>query len=317
MVVRGYSTRVEPSDRITEIFHRICLMAGSRTILEDVRKEAETTGVSAAIHNKDKAAIYDWLLTEFNFQGVSNHAAEVYLGKHGHVRWEDIEHNSQNSQCEHLQDFRSLLHCRYDKISFTCSEPELIGTCPLPAHRLRNGRLNRTAYSLYRFIQDHADGNIDTWIDQRLARRFASSPARQASLIEPMRDIYGVSDKVLTMSLSILLMGVGILRPRWFAAGKVMIAVDTLIHNMFCRTGLLYEYGKPHAYGAACYRPGGCADLIWNTAQDIDARLYNPSFPRLFPRFVQHALWRYCAQSELNISNGNRIEDSRPCDLQI
>jgi len=46
----------------------------------------------------------------------------------------------------------------------------------------------------------------------------------------------------------------------------------------------------------------------------IDARGFDPSFPTIFPRFVQHALWRYCAQDGLNICNGNEIEDSRACE---
>jgi hypothetical protein len=69
----------------------------------------------------------------------------------------------------------------------------------------------------------------------------------------------------------------------------------------------------PHSYGAACYQAGGCADIIETVAQRIDARQFNPGFPQPFPRFVQHAIWRYCAQSGLDVCNGNRIDDRKSC----
>jgi hypothetical protein len=60
-------------------------------------------------------------------------------------------------------------------------------------------------------------------------------------------------------------------------------------------------------YGAGCYRPGGCADIIQAVAERIDARQFNPLFPQPFPRFIQHAIWRYYSQSGLDVCNGNRI----------
>ena len=41
-----------------------------------------------------------------------------------------------------------------------------------------------------------------------------------------------------------------------------MIAIDTLVHNFLVRTGILQRFDADHPYGAACYRPGGCADII-------------------------------------------------------
>ncbi len=92
-----------------------------------------------------------------------------------------------------------------------------------------------------------------------------------------------------------------------------MIAIDTLVHNFLHRTGILARFNANHLYGAACYRPGGCADIIAAVAERIDARQFNPAFPQTFPRFVQHAIWRYCSQSGLDVCNGNRINDARRC----
>jgi hypothetical protein len=93
-----------------------------------------------------------------------------------------------------------------------------------------------------------------------------------------------------------------------------MVTIDTLIHNLLHRTGTLAQCEAEHAYGPACYVPQGCAALVRALAQEIDARAFDPSFPALFPRFVQHALWRYCAQDGLSICNGNQIDDSRACE---
>jgi hypothetical protein len=48
--------------------------------------------------------------------------------------------------------------------------------------------------------------------------------------------------------------------------------------------------------------------------QPVDAAAFNPAFPRVFPRFVQNAVWRYCAESGLDVCNGNRIHDTGRCD---
>jgi hypothetical protein len=69
----------------------------------------------------------------------------------------------------------------------------------------------------------------------------------------------------------------------------------------------------PLSNAFACYRPGGCAEIIQPVAERIDARQFNPSFPQTFPRFVQHAIWQYCSQSGLDVCNGNRINDAKRC----
>jgi len=53
---------------------------------------------------------------------------------------------------------------------------------------------------------------------------------------------------------------------------------------------------------------------VQSRAQQIDARQFNRRFPATFPRFVQYAIWRYCAQQGLGICNGNQIDDRKRCD---
>ena len=52
-------------------------------------------------------------------------------------------------------------------------------------------------------------------------------------------------------------------------------------------------------------------DIIQTVAERIDASQFNPRFPKVFPRFVQHAIWRYCAENGLDVCNGNQINDDK------
>jgi hypothetical protein len=179
-------------------------------------------------------------------------------------------------------------------------------------------RSAQPARSLFLFIRDLADGDLVGWIDNQLAAADDPIvPDRIARMIEavigPVRHVYGVGDKVLMMALSCILIGGGNGRPRWVEVGSGMIAVDTLVHNFLHRTGILGRFDADHLYGSACYRPGRCADIIRTVADHIDARAFNRGFPNQFPRFVQHAIWRYCAQNGLNVCNGNRIDDRHAC----
>ena len=74
---------------------------------------------------------------------------------------------------------------------------------------MRNGNLNQMAYSLFLFIRDVADGDLVTWIDRQLAAAENQPGDRLAnlrrSLVEPVRQVYGISDKVAAMALSSLL----------------------------------------------------------------------------------------------------------------
>jgi len=184
---------------------------------------------------------------------------------------------------------------------------------PLLRHRLRNGRLNQIAYSLFLFIRDVAGGDLVGWIDQQLRQRVKDPVVAVERVIGPMRHIFGVSDKVLAMALASLFIGARRVRPRWFRIGVRLIAIDTLVHNFLHRSGILRRFGAEHPYGPRCYEDGGCAGIIRTVASRIDARLFNSAYPANFPRMVQFAIWRFCAADGLNVCNGNMIDDTAAC----
>jgi len=82
-------------------------------------------------------------------------------------------------------------------------------------------------------------------------------------------------------------------RPDTFGAGWTAESLANLEIGMRPGRCVSYRFRADHAYGLACYQPGGCAEVIETVAQQIDASKFNRRFPRTFPRFVQHAIWHY------------------------
>ena len=167
-----------------------------------------TDALCAAVERHDTAALFDRLIHDFSFQGISDEIAENYMRRHGQATWRSVRKNlARQPSCPKLKTYWHFHACRYEKTSRTCAEPDHIAACPLPTHRLRNGHLNQIAYSLYLFIRDVADGDLVGWIDDRFDQandKPAADPLERKSrtaLIEPLRNVYGVSDKVLAMAL--------------------------------------------------------------------------------------------------------------------
>jgi hypothetical protein len=106
-------------------------------------------GVSSAVASADSAAVFDWLLTSFSYQGISDRAAWSYMQEHGTASWAAMALAFEGSPatCTKLRSYWQYHGCRYDKGSRTCAESDHIDTCPVPKPHLRNGRLNQTAMS--------------------------------------------------------------------------------------------------------------------------------------------------------------------------
>ena len=239
--------------------HNVCCLAGGASLIDDNRADLRAEGIPAAIRRHDTATLFDWLTSALSYQGISDQVAADYMERHGRATWADIDAKvAASPTCPKLQSYWHFHGCRYHKISRTCSEPDHIDACPLPTHLLRNGRLNQMAYSLFLFIRDIADGDLVGWIDRQFQDADdPASPNRLARLREasvgPLREVYGVSDKVLTMTLSCVLMAAPEHLHRWQQVGASMIAIDTLVHNFLVRTCILARFAADHSYGAAVH----------------------------------------------------------------
>jgi hypothetical protein len=137
------------------LIHAVCGLAGSPTLVDEIRAELRADNVRAAIRNWRTGPVFDWLMAALSYQGISNQVAHNYMEKHGRATWRQIKQAlDRGASCPKLKSYWHFHDCCYDKISRTCAEPDHIRCCPLPKHDLRNGRLNQTAYSLFLFIRD-------------------------------------------------------------------------------------------------------------------------------------------------------------------
>lgn len=300
------------------IIETVTWLAGQPDYLDDLREAI----IELALFNPDNrprsAKAFEWLSAGMSYQGISDTVARNYMTAHGRPRWRAVAHGAKNGSCPLLQSYWHFHGCGYRKSGHTCAMPRLIDTCPLPSHAFRNGSLNQLAYSLFLFIRDIAGGDLVGWIDARLAEAEPGSnedrlDRMSAAIIKPLAGVHGVSDKVLNMAFADLLLVSQAYKPHWGEVGASMIAIDTLVHNFLVRTGILARARASHAYGPQCYGPRGCAAILRSISQAIDARQFNSEFPKVFPRYIQHAIWAYCAAEGLNVCNGNTIKDGARC----
>jgi hypothetical protein len=304
------------------LIHQVCWAWPDPHHLKRIRTQLTKQGIRAAVAEHNTSALFNWLVDVASYQGISDTIAWTYMEQHGRVRWADLEAAfARGPACPKLASFEAFCGCNYRKASRICAHPEHLDACSLPVHPLRKGGLNQTAYSLYLFLRDECRGDFVTWIDQQLASADqADAPDRvhrmREALLQPLRSVHGIGSKIISTALADLLLGTDLKRERWLTTGASLIVIDTLVHNWMHRTGILRELGAEHAYGSACYRPGGCAEIIEQVSTRIDARQFNPSFPARFPRHVQKAIWHFCSQAGQNICNGNQIDDSRSCPNQ-
>lgn len=292
----------------------ICDVAGSRDLMAEARSALSQASVVDAVRHRNTAIVYDWLMEAVSYQGVSDQVAEVYMDAHGTPSYAVIfAELGRQPRCSKLHSYWQFNRCGYRKGAMSCDRQDLIHACPLPQQDLRNGSLNQAAYSLFLFMRDICDGDFVGWVDQRLSQPSVQERLGGIALLEPMRHVHGLSWKVLSMAMASFLLGADPERLAWIKVGADMIAVDTLVHNWLHRTGILRGMRAEHPYGPACYSSYGCEKIIRDVSAEIDAQTFNAEYPKTFPRFVQHAIWRFCAQQQLDQCNGNRIDDRRRC----
>lgn len=295
-----------------QIIQRVCDIAGPKSLVTDIREDLDREGVLDALRQRHDRVLFTWFLKIFSLQGVSDQAAISYIDRHGTPELLDLYFEaSQLADCPLLKSYWTFDRCGYRKSGATCNKPHLLSNCPLPEHSLRNGRLNQTAFSLALFIRDIAHEDFTEWLNTQTKRVAAGESTIDHALIDPLAQVYGASDKVVRLAISDLLLGSSL--NHWRKIGAQIVVVDRLVHNFFQRTGILKRLKAAHRSGEQCYQDGHCIDILHSLSRLIDARSFNRTYPSYFPRFVQKAIWNYCANGEFNICNGNQIDDRRRC----
>jgi hypothetical protein len=172
------------------VIRRAFQRGGTSSFLDELRAEQKRAGVTSAIRNHDTPRLFERLVSTLSYQGISDRVARGFMERNGEIDWPQVSRSVRTDPC-----------C--GKSAVDRAHPELLTSCGLPAAPLRNGRLNQTAYSLYLFIRDIADGDVTGWIDGVLHdHRDDDVHARAGELVDAMCGVFGVSHKMLPMLLS-------------------------------------------------------------------------------------------------------------------
>lgn len=313
---------MERHRQIIELMKMVCGL--SRDVFEKEIRSTIARILRRKISNHEKVKfLLSPMLEMLSYQGTADSAADSYMENHGVVTFDQIAlqlalaRRRGKMPCPKLESFEAFSACGFRKTSRTCNNQDAISRCPLPHHDMMKGILNQKAYSLFLFIRDECQGDLVGWIDSTIGK-YSDLPDEadritkaKDDLVEYFTSIVGVGHKLASMTLSSLLIG-DPKRPHWQKVGQAMIAIDSLVHNFLHRTGILEAYDSSHRYGPACFTK--CVKVIEDISRSIDASQFNPAYPPFFPRFVQIAIWRFCAQNGEDICNGRNIDDSSPCD---
>lgn len=301
-----------------ELVRIICRRPDNDRFLSETSEDARA--LSRSIKTRDTPALYDWLMTGFGFQGISDRIAADYIDRHGNASWQAIESALADHRCNcpKLGSFDTYRSCGYRKTAGTCRNPTDLPDCPVPALPLRKGDLNQLAFSLFYFLRDHCQGDLVGFIDGAFAaidqiKLVDPIKAKRDRLFAEFSSIHAVSAKLIAMMLGGLLLAGGRERPDWLKVGRSLVTIDSLVHNFFHRTGILQALDQIHAYGTACHGSRGCAAVMYQLAERIDARTFNKAFPKTFPRLIEFAIWAFCAETRDDICNGRRIDDRFAC----
>lgn len=118
-------------------------MAGSISFLDEIDAEISALDLGEDVAGGPTPLVFNWLLSTFSYQGISDQVARGYMERHGTASWSQIEASfGKTPSCSKLRNYWSYADCGYQKGTRTCSELEHMARCPVPVFALRNGRLN-------------------------------------------------------------------------------------------------------------------------------------------------------------------------------
>ena len=118
------------------LVRQVCRIAGQATWVDDLQGNAIGSGLVAAVADHDTGRIFDWLIRELSYQGISDAVADGYIDRHGNVTWAEIEAAlATNPGCDKLEGYWAFTDCRYHKGFQTCANPAHFAVVRCPGIR--------------------------------------------------------------------------------------------------------------------------------------------------------------------------------------
>ena len=71
--------RTTALDHAVRVIYRVCCLAGSASLVDDIRTDLDADGLRAAMRTHDTAVVFDWLIAALSYQGISDQIANDYM----------------------------------------------------------------------------------------------------------------------------------------------------------------------------------------------------------------------------------------------
>lgn len=319
-----------PRDRAEAVrmVRAICRLTVGPGYLDQIADEWGHSGFRAELARAEVTLLYEALMTAFSMQGISDAIALGYIDRHGNPSRGQLQAALERSRCAcpKLKGFAAYQGCRYRKTGPSCARPQHLRLCPVRKLPLRKGLLNVQAHSLHFFLRDVCGDDIAGFIDTTIirARETAEEVAGQDTdgawvpdvrkgLLAAFTRVDGVSFKLANMVLADILLGGRPEDPDWRQLGAAMRAVDVLVHKFLDRAGLLTLYGRAHNYGPRCYGDTGCDGVLHELALAMHPQEIDPAYPAYFPRLLELAIWRFCAEPDHGLCRSQAVGKGPLC----
>ena len=59
-------------DHAVRVVHGVCCLAGSASLIDDIRAELRSEGVPSAIRQHETGTLFDWLIAALSYQGITS-----------------------------------------------------------------------------------------------------------------------------------------------------------------------------------------------------------------------------------------------------
>ena len=209
-------------DHAIRLIHQVCCLAGSFDLIKDFRDQA----LCAAVDRHDTAALFDRLMHDFSFQGISDEIAANYMTRHGQATWRSVRKNlaKRPNLPEAAKPIGIFMLA--DTKKRAAPAPSLTTLPPARCQLIGcetaiSTRLPTASICLFATLPVAIwwAGSMISWTRRTILLRRTRLAQGRTALIEPLRNVYGVSDKVLAMALSGILIGAADVRPKWLQVG--------------------------------------------------------------------------------------------------
>jgi hypothetical protein len=86
-------------DHARALIYYVCCLAGSASFVDEIGNSHDEGSLRQLIEQRNTPKLFQWLVSEFNFQGIADSIASSYIERHGLPSWAEIEIGLEDAAC--------------------------------------------------------------------------------------------------------------------------------------------------------------------------------------------------------------------------